>query len=201
MGAYSVGVPLGGRATLEQEKVVYKEVQTQTIPTSGYESRIPVLGHNRIAALIAPGGRGTLREIATWLVQEAPKENPGLLIFISRNYYEPLVKWLIELPLPERMRSRIHVVNNEEELFSVVREHQLASEEKIAQVKEAIAALNRVVVQEPPPKTYTYERPPGRSFGVRQPEASKPESSVSADSAIAAKAPNPAPSEAGAKDE
>ncbi len=174
MKALSVGVPIGGRGALEQEKVVFKEVQTLTIPTSGYESRIPVLGYNRIAALIAPGGRGTIREIATWLFQEAYSPNPGLLIFISRSYYGPLVQWFKSLPLPEAFRSRIYVIDNDEEMIKIARDHELVTEADVARVQSALEDFARIPPPPPPPPPSEpprslYDQPQRKSFGTKTP--------------------------------
>lgn len=152
MDAVSIGVPLGGRASLRTEKRVFHEVQNLTISTNGYETRVPVLGKDRAIALLAPGGKGTLREIATWMFQEANKEDPGLMIFISRAYYGPLVSWLKSLPLPERFKSRISVVDNEEEFFAEIIKHHPIRETDILRVADKIKALNAFVEPTPAPQ-------------------------------------------------
>ena len=151
MQVTSIGVPMTGRSTLSSEKKISRDVQSLTIGTVGYEMRIPVLGVNKAVAIIAPGGPGTMRELATWLVQEAHKEEPGLLVFISKAYYGPLVAWFKELPLPDRIKSRISVVDDDDEFFAELLTHQLTTEADILKVKEQMRVLGEIPEPAPTP--------------------------------------------------
>lgn len=148
-GAFSVGIPMGsGRVHLANEQVVHRETQSLTIPTHDYTSRIPTLLNNRAIVLVAPGGLGTLRELATWIVQEAYNPMPSQLVFVSEAYYGPLYDWLKSLPLPEVFKSSIHLVNSAESFFALARRQMLASPEQIVRAEERNRAKR---IQSPKP--------------------------------------------------
>lgn len=127
MGAYdaggdSLGIPMGGGFKLESEKKTFSEVQTATVKAEGYEERIPWLLHGREVIANAPGGSGTMREVAASLVWLSQQENPkAVLLFLKKSYYQPLVKLLQSLPIDPEILSRIAVVDSKAELHAAMK--------------------------------------------------------------------------------
>ncbi len=113
-GTHSIGIPLTGRFQLDSEKIVGSKTQTLTVGSDSYHSRIPLLLHHREIIVFAPGGSGTIREMATALVAMArskgEEENPPELVFLSSQYYGPLVEQL-RRALPEPLRGLVHLVD------------------------------------------------------------------------------------------
>ena len=121
-GAESVGVPLD-HSKLESEARTYTEFQTHTVATKSYSERIPLLMHQRALYVVAPGGRGTLREIAIALLElDQDTSDTSLLVFLESEYYAGLVEWLRSLELPRRVTDRIRVVDTLHDFSAVLAE-------------------------------------------------------------------------------
>lgn len=122
-GGVSIGIPIqrDGEVKLELEKIIHHEVHTETIEAPNYGVRIPLLMHNKQLFLIAPGGSGTIREIAATLIhfhQGLPQD--AVLVLLQTSYYDELMQWLVNLGLPENLRSRLFLVNDEKELYELI---------------------------------------------------------------------------------
>lgn len=119
-GVNSTGISLGGK--LKTEKEDNTSIQTQNIPVGGYEERIPLLLENKKIVIIAPGGMGTMKELATALIQESPETEDRLIVFFGRDYYSPLFQSLKKL-LPKSIFKNFHLVDNQAELVQVVEDY------------------------------------------------------------------------------
>ncbi len=117
MGAYdaggeSIGIPIMGRSQLGAETKTYSNVQTKTIPTSSYSSRIPLLMQNRDLVIVVPGGNGTMREVATAMIQHASNPDlPWQMIFVGQNYFSGLKNAFANMDLPASFLKRIQFVS------------------------------------------------------------------------------------------
>jgi predicted Rossmann-fold nucleotide-binding protein len=120
----SIGVPMTGRNSLATEKRISTEAQSFTIATGGYETRIPVLLEEVPLAVFAPGGMGTMRELAVVLVHEASQNDHRWISFIGRQYYGGLTDFMASLPLPKEILERVSVVKSSQEMLAVVKEIQ-----------------------------------------------------------------------------
>lgn len=119
-GGKSIGIPIGGRNQLKSESRVYNEVQTDTVTTSGYEQRIPLLLHGKELVLVVPGGRGTMREIAVTLLKMAAQPESRLqLVLVDKTYYQGFYEWL-KSRLPAGLLGRIHLVDGRQEFDELV---------------------------------------------------------------------------------
>ena len=123
-GGLSVGVPLGGKAKLATEKDVMTAIHDRTIMTGGYDERIPgLLGEGadaRRLIIFAPGGNGTLKELATTLVRASSKlDSFERLIFLDDTYYGPLVNWLMASALPQTVKDKITLIHSKEEILAL----------------------------------------------------------------------------------
>ncbi len=118
----SIGIPLsGGRKSLINEKYVGVD-QTHTILASGYEDRIPLLLHEKKAIIIAPGGPGTMKELATTLVHLSDfnqHESKTVILFVSNHYYQELFNWLMTLPFGYNLRNRMILISETNELKDI----------------------------------------------------------------------------------
>jgi predicted Rossmann-fold nucleotide-binding protein len=112
-GAQSIGIPMTGRSSLDTERRTYSSEQTLTVPADGYESRIPMLLNRRELVIIAPGGGGTLKELATALVGD-------YRIILLGEYYQKLYQWLQGSALPESYKENIIYIANESDLANYV---------------------------------------------------------------------------------
>lgn len=111
-GAYSVGITLGGRS-----KKPNPLLHSKLITADGYKHRIPFLLHKRKAIIFAPGGSGTMKELAATLVSmAAQKQFQVPLLFLGTEYYDKLIDWLIELNLPGEFLEQISLIDSEDEL-------------------------------------------------------------------------------------
>jgi uncharacterized protein (TIGR00725 family) len=120
-GGESVGIPLGSGFRLSTEAKDADHAHTRTISAAGYEARIPLLLHRRPIILIAPGGNGTMQEIATAFVELARSPGqPRELVFMSSAYYGPFVEWLRAQPFPADFLASIHVIDRAEELGPII---------------------------------------------------------------------------------
>ena len=124
-GGDSLGIPLGRR--LAGEEKTYSDVQTRTVPASGYATRIAWLLDRRKLILVSPGGDGTLREIVASLIKMA--HDPGrqsVLVFLNREYYQGLFDHLMQQPLGEELHSRIGLVDSTDELRQFLKDQTRA---------------------------------------------------------------------------
>ena len=106
---FSIGVPMGGRKNWHEETSL--DSLHLTIPAVGYEQRIPLIFDQETASyiLVAPGGMGTMKELATAFTALSPgnQTTSPQIVFIGSKYYGPLVEWIKELPLPVEISGRI----------------------------------------------------------------------------------------------
>lgn len=107
-GAESVGVPIVGRNQLMSETRVHTEVQTLSVGTPGYHIRVYGLLKNQGLVAFAPGGSGTMRELAaTLLLFAASPARDTLVGFIHDGYNRELYDMLMTLPLPKAFKRRV----------------------------------------------------------------------------------------------
>jgi predicted Rossmann-fold nucleotide-binding protein len=123
-GGPSIGIPISGRSALKDEHKVASGVQTLTIPTSGYEERIPALlgsgEDSRRIVVFAPGGSGTIKELAVTFVRLS--QNPDLIsriVFLDSKYYGGLVGWILKKPIPEYIKRKIVLIDNASEIAAL----------------------------------------------------------------------------------
>jgi len=120
-GAQSIGIPLGYGSSIGSEKTVARDKQSLTITADGYETRIPLLLHNRQLYVFVPGGRGTMKELAATLVKMAAElDSPSRLVFVSDKYYRNLASWLAYSDLPEEINKKISLISSPEEMEKLV---------------------------------------------------------------------------------
>jgi predicted Rossmann-fold nucleotide-binding protein len=108
-GAYSVGIVIDhGR-----NKYTDPSLHSKVISTDGYWERIPLLLHDRELIIFAPGGSGTMKELATTLIMMSAYKKFGTpLIFLSEEYYEGLINWFRNLNLPKEFMDNIKIINS-----------------------------------------------------------------------------------------
>jgi len=107
-GAESVGLPIVGRNQLAAETTVHTDVQTHSIGTPGYHVRVYGLLRNQGLIAIAPGGGGTMRELAATLLLFSASPTRGKLVaFIHDGYNRELIDMLLAMPLPRAFRHRV----------------------------------------------------------------------------------------------
>lgn len=120
-GAASIGIPLSYSSRIESEKVDAVSRHTATVHAPGYEARIPLLLHNRGIVMLAPGGRGTMSELAvTWAVLAGQSSISQELVFVSSEYYGQLAGYIRNSRLPDELKSSVHVVDSPQEIQNVV---------------------------------------------------------------------------------
>lgn len=120
-GGDSIGIPIGGKHTLDSERTFASSKHTKTIVTSGYEERIPALLGDGIDSrkliIFAPGGNGTIKELATTLVRASSKLlSFKYIVFLDSDYYSSLVNWLMKSNLPKELKDKIVTINSADEL-------------------------------------------------------------------------------------
>lgn len=114
-GAPSVGIPIVGSFSIKTEKSVANAVHTLTLPVSGYTSRIPLLIDGKKLIVVAPGGSGTVKELATLLMAQNAQLDPEIVyMFIGKKYYGSLVEGLRKY-LPASLVKNFLVVDSAEE--------------------------------------------------------------------------------------
>lgn len=118
----SLGVPLIGKNSLKSEAKISRGSQTFTIPTSAYSIRIPTLLEAVPLVILAPGGMGTMKELATTLVDEASASRHRWIVLISQGYYGPLQDFLQSLPIPTSMKEKIRMISHDSEMETVLDE-------------------------------------------------------------------------------
>ncbi len=121
-GAHSIGIPLGGFG-LSAEKTIASDKHTNTISAKGkYEFRIPWLLHNRSLVIFAPGGSGTVKELATTLVDlAAHPERSQNIVFLSTDYYGVLLK-VLSKGMPDSFKSRFLAIDKGPDILKVINE-------------------------------------------------------------------------------
>lgn len=120
-GGKSIGIPISGRNSLKAERETARDVQDLTLETDGYEARISGLLYGTGLVMIAPGGSGTMREVAATFMRAAvPSENPSLIMLASKNYYQKLYDFYQALPIPEAIKSNVKIVDTPEQAKAAV---------------------------------------------------------------------------------
>jgi predicted Rossmann-fold nucleotide-binding protein len=148
-GAFSSGIPIGGRNSLRSEKRAMSHLHDVTIMTSGYETRIPVLLHRREIIAVAPGGMGTMKEVAVTMVAQAALPSVASnVVFIEDKYYGGLVDWLKQSNLPVAYKSRIGLVGDSAQMISLV--NSILEQEPGR--KDNLIAPRKAPKNVPPPK-------------------------------------------------
>lgn len=125
-GGVSIGIPIGGKHTLDSEKSYSTAVHSKTIVAAGYEERIPALlgdgDDSRQLIIFAPGGDGTIKELATTLVRSADKLNSfSKLIFLDSNYYQGLYDWLQNSSLPQELKKKMVLVDKADQVEEIAK--------------------------------------------------------------------------------
>jgi predicted Rossmann-fold nucleotide-binding protein len=132
-GGISLGIIIGGRLKLETEKEAASSVHTKTIVTSGYEERIPtLLGEgldSRKMIIFAPGGNGTIKELAVTLVRSASKfSSVKKIVFLDSDYYGPLFNWLKNANLPQSFKDKLVIFDKAEDFEVMAKKLQDSTE-------------------------------------------------------------------------
>ena len=118
---HSIGIPYG-----ETREVAANYLHDLTIPTQGYEERIPLILQDKNFVIVGPGGSGTMKELATTFVQigSGVEHLHPHLIFIGRSYYENLARFILKV-LPPFYLDRMTLVDKPEELNQYMKELSL----------------------------------------------------------------------------
>ena len=132
-GGPSIGIPIGGKHTLDTEKDFASSTHSKTIMTAGYQERIPaLLGEgldSRKMIIFAPGGNGTIKELATTLVRASGKFwSFKKIVFLDSDYYGPLVQWIMNSSLPKALKDKIVMADTVAQLEALALPLQEASE-------------------------------------------------------------------------
>lgn len=115
-GGDSIGIPITGRNSLETEKESPTQFHTETLEADSYESRVPLLMHEKQIIAMAPGGGGTIRELVTSLVHLNQGEMPNAgIIFLDQSYYRRLLEFLVNSGLSENVLNRMRIANDRSE--------------------------------------------------------------------------------------
>ncbi len=124
-GAESIGIPITGRNSLATEKKTFNEYQTATVEARDYDERIPWLLSGRQIVVVAPGGKGTMREIAAALVELFSNPNAPAVVFLDKGYYGAFVEY-VKKRLTGKLIDKIAIVDTVEE-FSAWLDSGIAS--------------------------------------------------------------------------
>lgn len=110
IGIYSVGITLG--------KTTYfrHDYHSETIMADGYDQRIPFLLYKKALVIFAPGGTGTMTELATTLVKMASDNKFVPVAFLDVNYYGGLAAWFKSLNLPKEFANSIKFIESAEKM-------------------------------------------------------------------------------------
>ena len=128
-GGISIGIPIVGANSLRTEKKTFSEVQTVTIPSTAYDVRIPTLLLNRNHVSFAPGGNGTIKELAVLMTGFSRLNHQVQKIsFLQSSYYQPLVSWLHELGMPSAFLNKIQLVSAESEIPGLMKSVQTGAD-------------------------------------------------------------------------
>jgi predicted Rossmann-fold nucleotide-binding protein len=118
-GAESLGVPIHSSKAADESRV-YGEYHSRTVKTTDYNTRIPLLLQGRDLVIIAPGGSGTQREIAATIYALAqPEFAQTRVVFLNKQYYGELFKWLQESIPDEALKKRILLADNKDEVMLI----------------------------------------------------------------------------------
>ena len=131
-GAHSIGIPYFGAPyfgsgeekkkgesgeTLKGEERTTTERHTLTVPSQGYESRIPLLLYRRPLVVFVPGGSGTTQELAAALIDLSSRDSvQRKLVFVGKDYYRLLVEGMKSARLPEAFLSSVELTDSPSEL-------------------------------------------------------------------------------------
>ena len=117
-GIFNIGIRLE-----ESKKESGKNANhSVTLYTRGKKHlRIPALLANQNLLLIAPGGEGTLEELASALVKASlsPKDAPTF-VFLNTHFWGGYLKFLNSLRLPSQLREKLFWINSSEELDPIL---------------------------------------------------------------------------------
>lgn len=126
-GAPSIGIPIGGRNQLNTETRVFHKVQTLTINTPDYSSRIPMLLQDQKWVVFLPGGNGTVKELATTISQMIAQYGRGeempRIAFLGQQYWGPIYREFRRSNLPKAITDRLFMANEGSELVTLFRNH------------------------------------------------------------------------------
>ncbi len=154
-GAISIGVPLGGKSSLATELEVSKSIQTNTISTTGYEERIPILlgdgKDSRKIIVVAPGGAGTIKEFAVSLVRANGKlDDIKQIVFLDSDYYGQLFDWIQKSAISPEIKEKIVLIDSSKEMRNIGLKYQVD--------------LERSRQQEPRKNQPEYIKPPKKDY-------------------------------------
>lgn len=142
-GAISIGVPMYG---VFGEKSVATSVQTMTISSKGYSSRIPLIFHRREIVNFVPGGDGTMRELATALVatgaNEDTRANP-FFIFTGGDYYGPLLEPLAASFRHDAFLRRVFLVRQADDVPAILDHIDTELAPRISNLRTAVQPAPR----------------------------------------------------------
>ena len=118
-GLFSVGIRKG------QEKGT-QDYHSKTFYAGDYNTRIPYLLLDRKLAIVAPGGKGTMRELATLMVHSAVSKDSPTVTFLDRDFWGGLHNWMTQTAHLDNMNGKLNLVHTEQEFkksvnFSTVR--------------------------------------------------------------------------------
>ncbi len=145
-GAPSIGIPMGSGFKLKSEMDTADTLHSSTFNAAGYEVRIPLLLHNKSLVVIAPGGRGTVKEIATWLVKvsSTPANQPRAIVFLGSPYYDGFVEGMLGF-LPKRVKDSVFVAKDQQEMAELVEllKQEFWTPEQVASLTESAPVTAR----------------------------------------------------------
>lgn len=151
-GGHSIGIPMSGLLLTNERKVMSK-LHTLTVPSIDYSSRIPLLLHRRKVIVIAPGSSGTLKELATTLVKMSGQLVPGQhVVFLSKQYYGDLYRWLLGLKLPPEVKDRIHIIDDSDDIVTLVEQIKSKLGDDLSELMTPQPPQPREVEQKPEPE-------------------------------------------------
>lgn len=113
---YSIGIPCGGVAN----EVSANHLHDLNISTKGYEQRIPLILLDKKLVMIAPGGSGTMKEVATTFVQIASGERASQthMMFIGLKYYQGFGTFMNQV-LPPAYLEEMSLVDTSQEFEQI----------------------------------------------------------------------------------
>lgn len=117
VGAVSIGIPLS-RSNLSWERVTYSGEHSLTLPVTDYDLRVGLLSYRRAMAAIAPGGEGTVRELAAELLQLEAQREPRWIVFLCSEYYGGLIPLFDHLS--PSIREHIQLINDRKEAVTLI---------------------------------------------------------------------------------
>lgn len=112
-GGVSIGIGMRGH---KKEKVLSVHTHTHTFWTDGYATRIPLLLYRQNLIVVAPGGPGTLNEIAATLIAIGNNGFAPKIVFLDTEYYHPVRLVLERSGLADSVRQAVHWVDDSAEL-------------------------------------------------------------------------------------